>query len=145
MPVSVLVLGTLGDLVKKIIELEMLERKPSRDTTVQMYAYGKILEDWPVTDKDQVERLISSFRIQTARHIAIEQSMTELSIKVTGKIGSSSWVQSVATLTDATNRYLVSKNILRQVLTQLNSMGRYIGSPPLTMELLDGEEHGVAR
>lgn len=131
--VKVIVLGTLGELVKKIVELELLERTPSRDTTVQMFAYQKIYEQWPVEDKAAVDALFNSFRIQVARHKAIENTMTV--VKVEGSIGTTEWVSSTAILTGAVLRYLDSKKSLQQMMLQLNNLGKHSGLPPITMEI----------
>lgn len=135
---NVLILGTLGDLVKKITELEMLDRTPSRDNTIQMYAYNAILEEWPVTDREAVRSTIASFRVQCAKHIAIETSLEELSKASSGRIGSSEWIQHAGMMLAATSRYLDSKQKLRQSLVLLNSLGRGIGKPPITVGLHDG-------
>ena len=136
---NVIVLGTLGDLVKKIVELEMLERTPSRDTTVQMAAYYSILDQWPVEDKDIVTSLVQSFRVQAAKHIAIESSMLEQCKKVAEVkfVGSTSTAYILFTIVQ---RYTVSKKQLRAILEQLNSQGKHFGLPPLAMELADGKE-----
>ena len=131
--VKVIVLGTLGELVKKIVELELLERTPSRDTTVQMFAYRKIYEQWPVEDKATVDALLNSFRVQVAKHIAIENTLKVA--KVEGTLGSLEWVSTTAILTGAVLRYLESKKVLQHQLLQLNNLGKHSGLPPITMEL----------
>lgn len=141
--VSVIVLGSLGDLIKKIAELELLERNPSRDTTIQMAAYYAILDQWPVSDKPAAEYLVLAFKLQLAKHIAVEATIQDLAKKITGKIGSQEWCSATAMLNNATIRYLDSKAQIKQAIILLNSLGKHVGKPPITMELHNEESDNV--
>lgn len=71
---TIIVLGTLGDLVKKITELELIE-ETSRKNTVKIQIYYKVLAKCPVSDKVKLERLISFFKMYSARFRQVDSQI----------------------------------------------------------------------
>ena len=138
---SVIVLRTLRDIVKKISELESIEdRKPSRDTTVQMIAYYKVLEEWPVLDTNRVALLTSRFKIQTANFKQAEKDL-EAILKVTPVHFPRDDVEihNEHNAVTAAKRYSYLKKQIRDTYNELNSLGKYIGNPPTVLEIDNGE------
>lgn len=75
---KVLVLGTLGDLVKKIVELELSDA--SRKQAIRVSTYHKVLDKWPVTDRRQLDLSILRFKGLSVKLQSLETTVTNTDI-----------------------------------------------------------------
>lgn len=131
---QMLILGTLGDLVKKICELETTARMPSRETAVQMSTYHKLLEEWPVENKLRTAFLIRRFKLTVVRFKEVEQEMERQIIATTSVKFNIEDASSMLVALIVTRSYCNLKKQLREIYNELNTQGSHLGLPPFTMK-----------
>jgi hypothetical protein len=120
--ISVLVIGRLGELVKKVFELEdLIEADPKNDVAIlQLATYSEIMEQWPVDDVSIMPILLTDFRMAFNRYrdagLVLEE---DVAFRNESRLG-----------LDVCS-YLSSKNNLKEKIAKLNNMGRYVGNVPI--------------
>lgn len=105
----VIVLGTLGDLVKKIVELEVAELS-SRTSAVRISTYYEVLKQWPVTDRPRVDLLAVQFKFCMLRFKSAEERI-ESDLTDNG-------VNTVRSLKE----YFLAKKTMRKIIADINSL-----------------------
>ena len=78
---KVIVLGTLGDLVKKIVEIEIkaMDSEDSvRKEAVRIQTYYKVLEKWPVSDFNNLMRYQLSFKMGATKLFMLDGLFEQL-------------------------------------------------------------------
>lgn len=122
---TVLVIGRLGELVKKIVELEaQIRDTQDKSAMIELTAYNQVLAVWPVEDELAKDVCIADFRILFSRF-------------------SEAWEDfQITALTQNPHRlgmdsldYVQAKNRLAEKLKTLNALGRFVGDiPEITLE-----------
>jgi len=127
---KVIVIGKLGEVAKKIIEIEMLiEKQPNaRILLVELASYYKVLDAWPVEDKEVIKSELQIFRYGLELLATYEQELKEAS-----KTGTT------IDVCFAVPRYLKGLKEVRERLTKINSLGRFIGDS-IELELEENDE-----
>lgn len=144
MAMRVVILGNLGDVVKKICELELLEENlHSRDSLISMAAYHKVLEQWPVQDKIKTETLCRVLKVKYAKHLLIEKDLIETyeskrKIHVTDD--AFQMAQIASRMIQATGMYLDSLSKIRKMIVQLNDQGSQIDIAPFSFDIQEGSD-----
>jgi hypothetical protein len=127
-----LVLGTLGDLVKKICELETAARMSTRETAVQMTTYHKLLEEWPVESKTRIKYLTVRFKLLTIQLKTVGHEMEKQLAGITATKFKDEDAGHLFVALLVAKRYCFLKQQLRNIYNELNLLSQ-IGSPPYTM------------
>lgn len=116
-PIRVLVLGKLGELVKKIYELEyVLSFRPNPITASELASYNMVLAAWPVSSTDDVRVAITVFKLQLDKFHKVEDHF----VKAVKK-------KSELEVTQCSHEYMVALEEVRTSMKKLNSMGKHIG------------------
>lgn len=140
----VVILGNLGDVVKKICELELLENnKHSRDSIISMAAYHKVLEQWPVQDKNKTELICKILKVQYAKHLVLEKELNASykENKDTRITDDSFQMARIASkMIQAAGRYLDSLCKIRKLISELNTQGSQIDIAPFSFDIEEGQD-----
>lgn len=116
-PIRVLVLGKLGELVKKIYELEfIISVRPNHITASELASYNMVLAAWPVDNSDDVRTLITVFKIQLDKFHRIER---DFGLAVNKK--------NELEVLQSSREYITALNDVRASMKKLNSMGKHVG------------------
>jgi hypothetical protein len=115
---KVIVIGKLGEVIKKIVETEMLiEKNPkARVLLVELASYYKVLKAWPIENQQELDMHMSMFRYSLQLYLELEEELI--------KVNAGYVLEDVCSTVD---RYLKAKKDARMRLKQLNSLGRFIG------------------
>lgn len=115
---KILVISTLGEVVKKIYELErVLEKEQSAELITSLASLNQIKNSWPVENEDTVIRQISILIRCLDKYQAAEEELMKLSTEM-----SSNYIVQVVTY------YLQQKTLVKDAITQLNYNGRFTGT-----------------
>lgn len=118
------VVGKLGELIKKVIELEdLIKEHPTSILITELAQYQELLKAWPVRDDVLVHRAVDIFRFNIAK---LKQYEKELRIAVADGWGFELCLK----------EYLNYLDNVRSDLSTLNEIGMFIGPSPF-MELED--------
>jgi len=124
--VRVYVIGRLGELVKKIIELELLVEEDSKNeiAILELASYYEVLEAWPLEKPEDRSVLLMDFRLAFRKYaLASDEFMTSVASKNTHRLE----IDSLA--------YLKAREIVKSKMKALNAVGRFVGNIPiLTMK-----------
>jgi hypothetical protein len=116
-PIRVLVLGKLGELVKKIYELEyVLSYRPNPITAAELASYNLVLAAWPVDDKEDVRVLITAFKLELDKFHLAERDF-ESAIRRKNEIE----------VCQISAEYARRLSDVRASMKRLNTMGKHIG------------------
>lgn len=123
---QVIVIGRLGELVKKICELEFqLETEHDEVFALELAGYHSVLDSWPVEDKPRTDLLVSMLRISVRHYIECENAL-RLSLD-----GDSASILALSAV-----QYLQQKDEIRNFMRELNALGRFVGNIP-TLQIED--------
>lgn len=117
---KIFVIGKLGEIVKKVIELEWLISDNPTNTLLiaEFTAYQQVLQMWPVTDKKELEQQVDIFKFCIANLRERETALRE---------------QNSVALYDviAKNNYLKALDETRACMANISELGQYSGTSPL--------------
>jgi hypothetical protein len=125
-----IVLGTLGDLVRKICELSVSDMEARRENAVSAVAYDKIYQQWPISDRQKVDLLMRRAQYFLIQLKAKEASFAENNFNV-GKFDVS--------------HYFEFKYKLIECFKEIEKYSLPIGNPPLEIEVADEPLANVSR
>jgi hypothetical protein len=76
---KVFICGKLGEIVKKIIELEDILKNNPTNTTIlaELTAYNQVLAMWPVSDKRAVAQLVDILKLNIYKFRNAEKELRE--------------------------------------------------------------------
>lgn len=121
------VVGKLGEIVKKICDLEyILKDNPTNTLLIaELAAYQQVLNIWPVLEKNELDQSVDVLKFRLAYLREKEADLRE---------------ENSVLLYDvmAKNRYLLALDAARDMVAHINSLGMYIGELPL-LEVEDAE------
>jgi len=77
---TVVVIGSLGELVKKIVELQIriTEDPSNREAMLEEASLQQLLGEWPVSDKDKADLLYLGMKMSITKHKASELEVRKL-------------------------------------------------------------------
>lgn len=121
------VVGKLGEIVKKVIELEnVIKHDPTNTFVLAEYAaYQKVLEMWPVLDKGALVQAVDIFKYNLANLKEKEKALRENTDLAFYDL-------------IAKNRYFTALEDVKASMHHINKLGEYIGSTPI-LEVEDAE------
>lgn len=115
---KVIVIGKLGELAKKIVELEMLiqENPRAKMLLVELASYQRVYQAWPVLEREDLETQMTVFRYELAK-----LSQLEKDLRYAYEHGTSIDVCMMVP------PYLKSLAFAREKLYQINALGKFMG------------------
>lgn len=118
------IVGKLGEVIKKVIELEdAITKTENRILVIELSAYNQVLKMWPISiEVDKLTMAIDVFRFNMAKLKVAEDDLRS------SKVG--------IDIMFSKNRYMRYLDLVRSDLVALNDIGKHIGPSPL-MELED--------
>jgi len=122
----VIVVGSLGELVKKLIETEMRIREApkDRDILLEVASLHRLLEQWPVVDSEKADNIQMGMRLSIAKLKATELELSELLPKVDNSqhlSENSFWLKQLA------SDMLKYMNEVRKQIVELNKLSGGVG------------------
>jgi hypothetical protein len=121
MAINCFVVGKLGEIVKKVFELEdALRQFPKNSIFIaELASYSQLLEIWPIQEPMQVHLAMHNFKAALAKLQQVEKMLRDATEhKDQSYIGI------------ALPQYLKSLDACRESLTLLNDLGKHIGTSP---------------
>ncbi len=141
---TVLITAPLGDLVKRIVELELRKEK-SHDQFVQLTLLYLIVKKWPVSDANRLTVLIQRTVMQVSNYRNAETEMEQFLKQLPAKLSEESVdVLNTWNAVRACSRYSFTKKQLRDTYNELNTLGKGIGLLPTMIEVNDEEYNTVS-
>lgn len=121
------VVGKLGEVIKKILELEDLVKDNPKDNILlmELTSYQKILTMWPIQDKQLMDQAVYIFKLNIEKMKIAEHEMRVCS-------------HGDPFLHMVVGRYTRYLDNVRSDLATLNELGMHIGPSPF-MEIIEGE------
>lgn len=119
---KVLVIGRLGELVKKIYELELLIASEEKNETaaIEIAAYSSVLEAWPVEDVNAAKICIADLHLSLDKLAAKSRYLDEVLSGGTE-----------AAIVLACAQYVQTRETVKRKIAYLNALGRWIGNVPM--------------
>lgn len=115
--VRVLVIGKLGELVKKIYELEyIIARRPNAVAAVELASYNLVLAAWPVDNVEDTHLSIANFKLQLDKFHSLEK---EFALAVASK--------NELRVTAISAEYLTALDVVKATMKHINALGKHIG------------------
>ena len=135
-PIQIFVIGRLGELIKKMVELELIiESGPKQEVAIlELAAYTQVMAAWPIENPATLSILFADFRI-ALRKLQAANECFEKAVEDNNLIN----------LCIQGKAYLRARNALKAKIKSLNAMGRYVGNVPLmnmTLQFEQEKENG---
>ena len=117
----VLVFGTLGDLVKKIIETEIrIEENPKdRSAAFELLSLNKLFNEWPVTDSGVVTVCFYAMKLAMLKYKEKEKALEELA--------KADYEHNPVWIRIEINGFLTHRDEIRKLMAQLNELSGGVG------------------
>jgi hypothetical protein len=118
---KIFVVGKLGEVIKKVIELEDAIRETPDNVIfiAELAAYNQVLQMWPVLDKDELTQAIDEFRF----------CLSNLREKET-TLRNNEYSHHVLDI-QLERRYLKALDETRANMAYINELGMHIGASPV--------------
>jgi hypothetical protein len=124
-PVTVIVVGSLGELVKKSIETDsrIVDSKGDRSILLESASLHRLLEEWPVLDADRAAMLETGMKMSISKLQSTEKELEELLSKMEGEVGGANGFH----LRLLAFNMLKYRNEIRKQIVELNKLSGGIG------------------
>jgi len=134
---TVVVIGSLGELVKKIVELQIriTEDPSNKEAMLEEASLQQLLGEWPVSDKDKADLLYLGMKMSIAKHKDAERDVRD----IVNDAFQLSTTQDIFWIRRAITDLMKYTDEVRHQIAELNKLSYGVGkasSIPLEAELI---------